>query len=315
MPEPDIQVIEQKPAEPKIVMGKTLSEQSAQLTKLLQDRPDKKAEEKPLETPAPVEQPKEEPKTPAPATNEPETQPERPAVELPSLNKYILDKLPTLQTRIKDGEQVKVVQFKDVTDLPAGFELASDADRAQFTVDVSAQVGRAKDAAAEYRQAENNENLRKWEVEEAKDVAGGLKRLQQRGILDEFQYEESDARFNDDPAVKTANEIYSLMKQTNKAHMEAGRTYRIGLEDAADKYFASKAREEKASEADESQKAKEQPKEEKPKKELTDAQKERQEIARQSKAPSGGEAKAERPIARSGMTMNDIRRLAAMGKI
>jgi len=315
MPEPEVieAPAEQKKAPAlKLDSSKSLSSQANKLTELLKAEPAKKDEPKNEELPAtkPGEEPKpkEEPKVPPPADDEDEEVVPAP-VNLGPVGKFILDKLPMLQTRIKDGEGVKVVQFKDVSELPAGFELVSDADRAQFTVDVTAQVGRAKDALGEYRQAEQNEKMRKYNEQEAKDVAADLKRLQKRGVIGAFEKTEDDPDFNSDPNVKVANAIYKLFKDTNTAYMQANKTYRITYEDAADKYFAQQAR----TAANDSQKAKDQPKE--VKKEKTPAQKEREQVAKQTGAPSGGEPSGNKPKVKAGMRMSDINKLFNAGRI
>jgi hypothetical protein len=311
------QVAEPKaPAKPLIDSTRSLSSQAATLTKILEQKgqeadkdeqkPVQKQEDKVPDAPKEGEQPKDDTHIEPPEEDEPE--PVKP-VELPAVAKFILDRLPNLTTRIKDGDKIKTVQFKDITELPEGFELADDATRAQFSADIAAQVGRAKDALNEYKQVELQNNVRKFEEQEAKEVAADLARLQRSGVLPKFQYKEDDDRFNSDDAVKLANKIYKLFKDTNNEYMKSGKTYRITYADAADKYFAREAR----TKANESQKAADQPKEEK--RQLTPAQKERQEIAKQTGAPSGGEPKPMRPSVRSGMTMNDINRLARMGRI
>lgn len=305
---------EEKPAvKSPIRMGQSLSSQTAALTRLLKtDTPEAKPEpNKPTEDPA---KPKEDEAKPAVAIpNYEDDDPEAKPVQLGEVGKYILDRLPILSTRIKDGEGYKTISFRDVSELPAGFELADDSARAQFTVDVTAQVGRAKDALSEYKQTEMNENVRKFEVQESKDVASDIAYLQKAKILAPFKYDEDDPQFNDDPAVKEANAIYDLYKKTNEAYMRkyagSNRTFRISYRDAADKYFASQAR----TAANDSQKATEQPKE--VKKSKTPAQKEREEVAKQTGAPSGGEPTDNKPRVRSGMRMDDINRLVRMGKI
>jgi hypothetical protein len=311
-------------AKAPIKMNQSLSSQAAQLTKLLQaDKPaketqpskkDETAPETPKDAEASATKIDEPEKTPEERFIEPPAEELAPApkpVELPEISKYVLDKLPTLQTRIKDGEQIKVVRFKDISELPAGFESASDADRAALTADIAAQVGRAKDAIAQYNQTKLNNQLAEWQAQEDKEVRADLARLQRRGIIPKFKYSDDDDRFNDDPAVQLSNKIYNLFKETNDAYRKANKTYRITYEDAADKYFARESR----TKADDTQKAKEQPKSEK--KKLTPAQKERQEIAKQQGAPNGSDADktTTKPKVRSGMQMGDINKMVRMGVI
>lgn len=300
------------PDKPALDASRPLSSQVNTILKLAGDKPKEepadKKEDKKDDTP-PEEKPKEAAQPPA-ADEYEEDEPEQPEpVKLGPVEKFVLDKLPTLTARIKDGDSVKVVRFKDISELPAGFELADDAARAAFTADVAAQVGRAKDAIAEYQRIDLNNKVRAFEEQEAKEVAADLARLQRQGVIPKFQYKEDDPHFNDDEAVKLANKIYALFRDTNDAYRQAGKTYRITYEDAADKYFAREAR----TKANDSQKAVEQPKEEK--RELTPAQKERQQIAKRTGAPSGGDPKAQRPVVRSGMRLSDINRLVSLGRI
>lgn len=319
MPEPQAPTINAPSAEEKkgtakspIQLGKSLSSQTAALTKILEDKPkeEPKIDESVKKPESKPEEPDEPETVPLPLPEEDEPAPK--PIELGEVGKYILDRLPTLTTRIKDGEGVKTISFKDVSELPAGFELADDAARTQFTVDVAAQVGRAKDALTEFKQAELNENIRQFEVQQARDVAADVAWLQRNKQIEPFKYKEDDERFNDDPAVKVANEIYKIFEQTNaeyaKKYAGTNRTFRISYRDAADKYFAQQART-----ANDSQKAADQPKE--VKKEKTPAQKEREEVAKQTGAPSGGEPSGNKPTVRSGMRMDDINRLVRMGKI
>lgn len=325
MAEPTEPVVEKVPEakEPpalKLDSRLSLSQQSGKLAKMVQNE---LAKDEKKEEPA-ADESKEEPKpakesgveepaeVPAPDEDEEDEAPAPQAVGLGPIEKYILDKLPTLQARIKDGDSVKVISFKDISELPQGFELADDSARAQFTVDVAAQVDRAKNALSQYKQAELQENIRKFEAQESQDVADDIAFLQRRGILPKFQYAEDDPKFNTDPAVKEANEIYDLYKKTNQAYAQkyadTGRTYRISYRDAADKYYARESR----SKANESQNAKDQPA---PAKKTPVATKERQEVARQQGAPQGGEPAGNKFRPRSGMKMSDINRLVTQGRI
>lgn len=322
MPEPETVVTpkpeDAKPKAPPIKLGQSLSSQTRQLTELLKQEPADKPKEDPKpDDPKPAEGEPEAPVVPPVTDNNLDDyeNPEAPASKpLEPIAKYILNKLPTLTTRIKVGDEVKVVAFKDVSELPADLVLADDVARAQFTVDVSAQVQRARDAMQEYKQAELQQNIQAFEAQEAKDVTADLAYLQRAGILEKFKYEEDDTNFNSDPAVKTANEIYDLYIKTNQAYAKkfagTNRTFRISYRDAADKYFAAQSRQQ----ANDSQKATEQPTGTKPKPK-TPAQKERTEIAKQTGAPAGGEPKDNKPRVRAGMQMNDINRLVRMGKI
>lgn len=277
------------------------------------DEPTEPKEEPKKEEPKP-EEPKEVPTPPTPVELEPDDEPLAKPVDLGPLEKFVSSKLPTLTTVILDADNnPKTVQFKDPAEL-GNFTLANDSVRGQFTIDVAAQVARTKDAIAEYNNAQMQQNIRNFEVTEAQDIASDLARLQKAGMIPEFKYDIDDPNFRTDPAVKIADEIEALYRQTNAAYARkyAGtpRTFRISYADAADKYFAAQGR----TSANESQVAKDQPTEPKPK-EKTPAQKEREEVARQTGSDQGGEPSNAKPRATHGMRMDDINRLVRAGRI
>jgi hypothetical protein len=309
--------VEEKPVEkkeapkPKIDTTRPLSQQTKILSDLMGDTTEPE-EEKPEDEPKPEdkEEPKkEEPKVPAPASDEDEEiEPAKP-VDLGPMEKYVVDRLPNITARIEvDGKQ-KVVQVKSDAQLPDGFTFVDDASRSQFLRDLTAQEIRANDLLKEYQGKQQQEAIREFQQQENEDVAADVARLQKQGILGEFD-ESTPAT---DENVKIANDIYDLYQKTNQAYaqryMNTNRTFRISYADAADKYFAAKAR----TSPNESQKAKEQPKEEPAKK--TPAQQEREEIAKRTGAPSNAEPGANRPKAQPGMSMNDINRLVRAGRI
>lgn len=305
----EVTTVEEKQA-PRIKLNPQLplSSQLSKLNTLLTPKEEPKAEEPAKEELAKEAEPAQEPAAPEtpPPASEPEDEPE-PAkpVDLGPAGKYVYDRLPTLTVRIKDGEGTKIVSYKDTNELPTGFELADGAEIAKFTSDVAAQTGRARDLITEHKQAELNENVRKFEAKEATEVSADLAKLVKAGLIPKF--DENDPA--DHEGVKLANEIYKIFKDTNNAHAQKGDMYRITYEDAADKYFARASR----VKPDDSQKGKEQPKT--VKKEKTQAQKEREEVAKQTGAPAGGEPTSKKPGYKPGMTMNDINRLVRMGKL
>jgi competence protein ComGC len=266
-----------------------------------------KEDEKVLETA--VETLNEEPEE-LPVEDDEDEEPIVTAPELGTWQEYVLKNLPNITARIVDAEgKTKTLQVKSDAELPAGFSFVDDAARSQFSRDIAGQEVRAQKLLDEYNQKQVQEQVRQFEVQEAKDVASDLKWLQSNGYIKKFQYAEDDPKFNSDPAVKEANAIYDLYKKTNneymRKYMNTNRTFRISYRDAADKYFAQQARQSKDKPADKPV----------PKIEKTPTEKARDDIARKQGAPQGGDAGAAKPAAFKGMTFDDINRLARMGKI
>lgn len=305
------------PAAPKVSLKQPLSEQTEALTKLLAnapERPDAPADvETPKEETVTDEQVEEEEVSEAPAdiqeVEEEDEEPQPEPVQLGTWQDYVMSNLPKITTRIKDGEGVKTVQIKSDTELPVGFEFADDSARSQFARDIASQELKAQKLLDEYNQKVAQEQMRQFEVQEAKDVASDLKYLQAHGVVPKFKYADTDSRFNTDPAVKEANAIYDLYKKTNQEYMQkymgTNRSFRISYRDAADKYYAEQSRNKPAT------------KEEAPKKPLakTPTDKERDTIASKQGAPQGGEAGTIKPRPFAGMSFDDINRLAKAGKI
>jgi hypothetical protein len=306
---------------PKLALNSRipLQQQAGKIAKFMESTADKEEEKPKEDEKKPDEKPvedtaKEETEQVVTEEEDEEVPPEQKSVELEPVAQYILKHLPTLTVRVKDGEGTKVLQYKDTSDLPADFEIATDADRAKFTSDVAMQTQRARDALNDYKQEELKKNIQQFEAQQAQDVADDVAYLQKRGILPEFQYKEDDPKFNSDPAVKLANEIYDLFEKINKQYAQkyanTGRTYRISYRDAADKYFARQSR----TKVNEDQKAAEQPAKPESKK-TPKATEERQQVARQQGAPQGGEASGNKFRPKKGMKLSDINRLVSQGKI
>jgi hypothetical protein len=134
--------------------------------------------------------------------------------------------------------------------------------------------------------------------------------------LPAFQYAENDSRFNDDPAVKEANEILELYKTTNARYYQQsqqgnGRTiYRISYRDAADKYYAQKYRNAPKEDPKPAPKAEDK----KPEAKKNDA--ERKQAADKLGAPKGTSAENATPRRiRPGTTPQDIYRMYKNGVI
>jgi hypothetical protein len=239
--ETKVEVPEAKPEakeakKPVIDSTKPLSQQT---DKLLAQIPEKVEEKKEEEKPEPaVEKPAEDIKQVEEEADEPKE-----VVELPTWQKYVLDKLPDIQTLgHTEGKPDKVFTVKRLQDLPDDFEFASKRDELVFMAANSSQEMNAREAYAQFQREEQQQQFQELQNKEAVEVQDDIAGLQKEGILPKFMYDSDDPKFNDDPAVKEANEIYDLFQKTNQAYIQANKTYRISYRDAADKFYAAKSR-------------------------------------------------------------------------
>jgi hypothetical protein len=272
------------------------------------DKPDEKVADKPTE---PVEGTPEEPVTPTFLSEDTEDDEEQPEVKPfnETLENYVSAAVkPIKVVGLQAGEPKEFTVYTQ-RDLPADFEYRNTREAALYAEEFVNLRLRAEAKQLEYNQKVNQEQVRVFEVQQAKDIASDLKWLQSRGVVPQFEYEESDPRFNSDPAVKEANAIYELYTKTNnqyaQKYMGSNRSYRISYRDAADKYYASQARQTKVAPVAD--------KELKPEK--TAIQKQRDNISGKAGAPQGGDAQVAKPKAFQGMSFSDINRLARAGKI
>jgi hypothetical protein len=287
----------EQPEQPKPVLD-TTRPLTQQVDKLLKAVPEKED---------PKEEPKEEPKPEeVPEEDEPEEEPYKELAELPEWSKFVMDGLPTLQTLGHVGEgKDKIFNIKRYEDLPEGFEFATKRDEANFLAANAQQEVRANTLLESYnkqkQEREQQENQKKFQEQEVIDIQSDVRALQREKIMPEFQYKESDPKFNSDPAVKEANEIYELYQKTNQAYFDkyanTGRSYRISYRDAADKYYAHKAR----------ITPKEEPK--------PDNKEERNKVASKVSAPQTTAPDSRPKGIRSGTSMQDIIRMYNRGAI
>jgi hypothetical protein len=293
----------------KLDPSKPLTQQTGKLLKIMENMPERKdgsTEEKKEEV-KPVEEPKQ-PETHVEVDEEDEL-PEVAAFDT-DLNQYFANankegKLQPITAHGKIGDDLKSVSVYNETELPEGFTFVSDAARISFERALIRLENEANALKADFerKQSENRQQIeyREFMIQDAKDVDRDRKWLQANNILPKFQYGEDDPKFNSDPAVKEANEIYDLYKKVNdeyRSKSTSGRDFRrISYIDAADKYYAHKAR----------TAPKEQPK--------TQIQQQRNNVARKTTAPAGGDGNTLKPRAYAGMTFADVNRLARAGKI
>lgn len=229
-----------KPAEP--FKFKTTKSMASQVDSLLKSIPEEvKPDEKPKDVPV-VEEPKKDEPTEEPvgAVETPDNIQE--PVELPNWQKYIIDNLPDIQVVGHEGEsgKDKTYTVKRLQDLPDEFEFASRRAELAFMAANSAQEINARELLTKYQQQESQNNYQALLNQQALEVQSDITALQNEGLLEKFQYDTNDAKFNDDPAVKEANAIYALMDKRNKAYIANRQTYRISYRDAAELYLANK---------------------------------------------------------------------------
>jgi hypothetical protein len=296
-----------------------LSQQTGKIMKMMESLPEKKEEPVKEVKDAPKEDTKDAPKddvkkdvktdtsedTSSYFDEEDEPEVKVTPLEAKTWQEYVSKGIQSLTIVGKVGDELK--EFKAFTEdqLPADFQFNSDVDRLKYSRQFDRLERKAESLQQEFFQKQQQENIRQFEVQEAKDISSDLGWLQARGFVPKFQYEETDGRFNSDPAVKEANAIYDLYKKTNneyaQKYMGTNRSFRISYRDAADKFYATKARTA--------------PKEPVKPAEKTPIQKQRDEIGGKVGAPQSGDAHTIKPRAFSGMTMTDINRLAKAGKI
>jgi len=186
---------------------------------------------------------------PEPDDDEDEPEPEQKLEDLPPLAKYVFERLPDIQAygHVGEGKPDKIIKVKRLQDLPDDFEFATRKAEREALIAHNANEINARELASKYEHEQQQRQYQALKDQENKDIASDLKALQKEGLLPKFKYSETDSRFNDDPAVKEANEIYDLMQKTNNSFINRKVNYRISYRDAADKYYAQQARKDKTS--------------------------------------------------------------------
>lgn len=146
---------------------------------------------------------------------------------------YVVDNLPTLSTRGKDG---KVYQVKAAGQLPDDFEFATKKDELLFNQALAGQELKAQQLQAQYNQNQQNQAANDFSEKENKDIRRDIGALQREGKLGKFQYAPDDPKFNDDPAVKDAQKVIDFMNEANAKYLEAankgGVLYHLSFRDA-----------------------------------------------------------------------------------
>ncbi len=283
------------PAVPKIDANKSMVQQTENFLKQIPGGEDvKPAKDKPEEEPK-----KTEAKGASGGSEEEDAVPLK-IEALPEINKYVLERLPDIRVLGHVGEgKDKVIAIKTYTQLPRDFEFASKADEREYYAQMSAQELRANKLVDEYNGKQDEIKNQEFQTKDAEDVQADVERLQKAGIVPKFKYEPDDEKFDSDPAVIEANEIYALRQKINQQYYKDGRNYFISYEDAAHRYYAEKNR-------TKTPEGKEPP----PK---TNA--EREAAAKKVSSPQGADPGKQARRMPPGSTMRDVVRLYNAGRI
>lgn len=216
----------------------------------LEDTP-KPEEQKPVETPT-EETPEEgkDPKDPkeiegfTAADVEEEVEEEAAPVTPAPLNtdgltpeaKYIVDNLPYITARIKQGSEVKDVQIKSWTQLPEEVEFATKRDELAFMNAITAQENRALGLQQQFQQNQKTEQSKDFETRENAGIRDDITELQTAGDIPKFKVKSSDPSFSKDPATQEVQKIIDFMTERNEQYLKEynqGRPYRhIGFKEA-----------------------------------------------------------------------------------
>ncbi len=173
------------------------------------------------------------------ADEESKSEPEIAPANTDGLNaeqKYIVDNLPYISTRIKSGNGTKEVQVKSWTQLPEDVEFASKRDEMAFVNALQAQENRALRLQQTFQQNQQQASNKEFSEREDAQTRDDVDKLQQAGDLPKFKVNINDPKFDDDPAAKQVQSVLDFMEAKNKEYYDAygkGRPFRhIGFEEA-----------------------------------------------------------------------------------
>jgi hypothetical protein len=298
----------QKQDKPILDSTKPLSQQTAILNSLADAIPEKKEEdEQPTEKEEKVENDKG-PESLEQVIDDDEEEEEQSQLELPkgTWQEYVFEKLPAIKAHLVIDGKNKVLDIKSFNQMPAHYEWQSTAARDAFFAAYTGQETRAERLKNEFDSQVAQVQSQQFEQKQNIDIANDIEWLQKQGILPEFKYDSTDAKFNSDPAVKETNEIYTLWKKKNDEYASINQKrmasdptqplYRISFKEAAYEYYMNKTK-------NNGQNNK------------TSIQQERQKIATRTGGSPGAEPSNQKPKAYSGMTQNDVYRLFKAGRI
>lgn len=173
-------------------------------------------------------------------TEEPDTStPETPEINTDGMDpetKYILDGLPYLTARIKDGNGVRELQVKSWTQLPEDVEFASKRDELAFMNALTAQENRAVQLQSKFQQDQQTTQNQQFEERENAMIRDDVAELQKEGELPKFKAKMDDPAFEKDPATQEVQKVLDYMEERNQQYLaeyNQGRPFRhIGFREA-----------------------------------------------------------------------------------
>ena len=229
---------------------------------------------------------------------------DEPKQELQPREKFIYDNLPSIQVRgTVDGKE-KTLTIKLPSELPDDFEFASRREELNYLQAVTSQELNARTLDQQYKNQQAQEAQARFDQLEAQDIANDVEFLQKQGILPEFKYKPNNPKFNDDPAVKEANEIHALYEKLNNEYFnrykDSGRMYRVSYKDAAYQYYANKPK----------------PLEEKPKTPVKSTEQlQREKVASRVSAPQGADTHTRSRTLPPGTSIDRVYQMYKQGRI
>lgn len=179
----------------------------------------------------PEEEPTPEPEVPNTGALSPELQ-------------YVVENLPDIPVRGKTGtnDTIKTFNVKSAGQLPDDFQFASEKDRLLFTQAISSQELKANQLLTQYQQDQVTKQNEQYVQQENEDIRHDIGDLQREGRLGKFQYPADDPKFNDDPAVKEAQNVINFMNDVNKRYADQKKLYRIDFKTAFEVLESQKAK-------------------------------------------------------------------------
>lgn len=150
--------------------------------------------------------------------------------------KYIVDNLPLMVARIKDGDGIKELQVKSWTQLPESVEFATKRDELAFMNALTAQENRAQTLQNQFRQTKQSDDAQKFEKLEDDSVWEDVADLQKEGLISKFTGPKDNPAFKTDADADRMEAVVDYMKERNNQYLaeyQQGRPYRhIGFKEA-----------------------------------------------------------------------------------
>ncbi len=175
----------------------------------------------------------EEPETPKPK------KPEANEIDTSGLDpeaKYIVDNLPYIVARVKDGDNVKELQIKSWTQLPDDVQFATKRDEMAFMNSLTAQENRALKLQEKFQQSQQQTQAKDFEERENTGIREDIAELQRDGDLPKFKAKIDSPEFDKDPATKEVQTVMDFMNERNEQFLKEynqGRPFKhIGFKEA-----------------------------------------------------------------------------------